>query len=462
MKSFLANTWNRLRGTAKEPVPPEFAATVMHPAAGPPPPVSETPKVDMGMAPAAIGARRPLISASEGVVGFEFRVSSELRDRFRRKPNPAAQLAHAAAVLTSARLTAGSGRIGLARLPADWLCAKVDFRCEHGVMVALDRPTGNQTIAENAQGIEQGLLALRAAGAKVGWPVEMTVSPARDFVLMRQGDSTMSTVLASVEQLPASLQGLPILVTDVSHLEDLELALGNSIDYVCGAMVQREQTAPRDALPLSPEARRIGLLLQQIVTGAETQAIVEQIKGDVGLSYRLLRRLKGADMAHLQGCESIDQAVQLLGRNELYRWLSILLLKSPGNRKIGLALHEVALWRAELLELLAVQRNEATPGQLFTLGLASMLGPLLRISLQEVVSTLNLNAQGQQALLEDTGPWAAYLQISRALETHTLDKSAGLTEAFGGTKVVSELSDQAWLWATASVGQAKNDQPVPA
>jgi len=167
-------------------------------------------------------------------------------------------------------------------------------------------------------------------------------------------------------------------------------------------------------------------------------------------------------MAHLQGCESIDQAVQLLGRNELYRWLSILLLKSPGNRKIGLAMHEVALWRAELLELLAVQRNEATPGQLFTLGLASMLGPLLRISLQEVVSTLNLNAQGQQALLEDTGPWAAYLQISRALETHTLDKSTGLTEAFGGTKVVSELSDQAWLWATASVGLAKNDQPVPA
>ena len=48
---------------------------------------------------------------------------------------------------------------------------------------------------------------------------------------------------------------------------------------------------------MSPEARRIGYLLNLLVTGAETGSIVREIKGDVSLSYRLLKRLNSASFA---------------------------------------------------------------------------------------------------------------------------------------------------------------------
>jgi len=414
---------------------------------------------EIGMAPATLGARRPIISADDGVVGFEFRISGELRARFRRKPDARAQAAYAATVLTSARLTTSSGRIGLARLPADWLSHKVEAEVSKGVMVAIDRPTDENTLAEGLKTVEAGLTALRKAGARIGWPEDMNLTLNRDFVLIRQRKQLMPKLLEQIKTWPVLLQNLPILATDVSHLEDVELALNNGIRYVCGSMAPREDTAAKDALPLSPEAQRIGQLLQQLVTGAETPVIVGQIKGDVGLSYRLLRRLKTAELAHLNECTSIDQAVQLLGRNELYRWLSVLLLKSPGNRKAASAMHEIALWRARLLELLAIERKEPAPGQLFTLGLASMLGPLLKITPQEVVDTLSLNSHGSQALLQQVGPWASYLQVSRAIETHTLDEAAELTAPFGGPELIAELSDQAWNWAAASVRFVREDAP---
>lgn len=196
-----------------------------------------------------------------------------------------------------------------------------------------------------------------------------------------------------------------------------------------------------------PEFLRVAHLLKQLATGADNAVIVQNIKSGVGLSYRLLCRIKSASSAQLNSVSSIEQAVLLLGRNELYRWLSLLLLESGGRRKVSSAWQEITLWRSRLLELLAMENKEASPGQFFTLGLASMLGSLLKISLAEVVSTLNLPEPARQALLEETGPWHAFLQIALQVETQRLGGSDALADQFGGSARVAQLADQAWTWA---------------
>ena len=331
MASLFKSAWNRLVGTPDKAAPapaPAFRASVPAPA-----PVGNA-SID-NLPPATLGARRPLISAHNGVVGYEFRIGGELRARFRRSPDAKAQSAYAATVLTSARLTSKSGRLGLARLPVDWLVHKYDAEVAKGVMVALDRPNSGQSLAHDLQTLLQNLQAMRTAGAQIGWPIDLNIKLKRDFVLLRQGQQDIGEVLEQIKHWPTDVLGLPVVLTDVQHLEDVELALLDGVRYVCGAVAPREAVAPKDAQALAPEAQRIAQVLQQLVTGAETPAIVEQVKADVGLSYKLLRRLKTAEMAHLKDCASIDQAVQLLGRNELYRWLTMLLLKSPGNRKGG-------------------------------------------------------------------------------------------------------------------------------
>ena len=80
---------------------------------------------------------------------------------------------------------------------------------------------------------------------------------------------------------------------------------------------------------------RIGNLLNLLVTGAENNDIVANIKSDVGLSYRLLQRINSASFARINAGASIDQAVLLLGRGELYRWLSLLLFQFAALEKRG-------------------------------------------------------------------------------------------------------------------------------
>ena len=91
--------------------------------------------------------------------------------------------------------------------------------------------------------------------------------------------------------------------------------------------------------------------------------------------------------------------------------------------------------------------HEDAPDQFFTLGLASMLGPLLKVSQAEVADMLNLPILARQALLEHAGPWYAYLQMAKRIETRTLEQSAELVAQFGGTARLMPLSDQAWRWA---------------
>ena len=396
---------------------------------------------------ASAGARRPLIAATGDVVGFEFRISDEGLQRLQRRAYPTAQTAHVTALLTSVRLIAQAGRVGLARVPAPWLVQAGPVDAGVGSFVAIE-PLDEMLPQEDVVPLVQVISQLRLAGARIGWGVGLELPLAPDFVLLRQGHADMAALLAGIATWPASLKGLPVLATDMASVEDIELALAHGMAYVCGALASRAGSIlPKDALPVPPEVGRVGHLLNQLVTGAETDAIVSQIKGDVGLSFRLLRRINSASFAQLHASATIEQAVLLLGRNELYRWLSMLLVQFAGQRKTASALQEVALWRSRLLELMAMARHEESPGQLFTLGLASSLGLLLNMRAEDVARTLNLPEPAQDALLHHKGPWRDYLELAQIIENDAAGLADLLTEPYGGADKVMQLSDEAWAWA---------------
>ncbi len=179
MASFLTQAWQRLRG---KPQDVSHAAPNQISAAAPVAHASVAPATQgHGVSPAGLGARRPIIAASGGVVGFEFRVHQDVRQRLARAPNPGAQAAYATAVLASARLTAVEQRLGLARLPAHWLQAKMAAQVGPGVMVALESPTPPQ--ADSSEWLP-AIVALREAGARVGWAADLVLALQPDFVLL--------------------------------------------------------------------------------------------------------------------------------------------------------------------------------------------------------------------------------------------------------------------------------------
>ena len=442
MKSFFRRFWPG----ASTVVPPQ------RPPSDPAPPRDVPPATIAGPAAMdallAVGARRPLISSGGQVAGYEFRLGDGVLQRLARRTDQQGQAAYLAALLASARLMAQTGRVGFARLPIDWMVHGAASQAVPNTWIALEQTAATDLSPALVPGIAQAVAQLRSTGAKVGWGVTTVLGLPPDFVLLRQGPDPMAAVLGAVKTWPGTLRGLPIVATDIANVDDLELALGGGISMVCGALTPSGGgSEPSRVVPVRPEVRRVGSLLHQLVAGAETPEIVAQIKGDVGLSYELLRRINSASLAHLNAGASIDSAVLLLGRNELYRWLSVLLLQFGTHRKAASALHEVALWRSRLFELLATEAREPAPGQLFTLGLSSMLAQILGITVADVVATLKLPEPAVQALQSQAGPWARYLELAQVLEAHLLDDRAALAAAFGGVARVAGLSNEAWEWA---------------
>jgi len=394
---------------------------------------------------ASVGVRRPLLAASGAIAGFEFRISQQTELKLQQQATPRLQGAHVAALLVTAHLMAETGRIGFARVPAHWLVHATGLNSAKGAWVGIEAP--HDPTLDLAQ-LRVAVLRLRASGAKVGWDVTSVFGLVPDFLLLNQGAAPMEALLRAIGTWPLTLRNLPTVVTDIACVEDLEQALYSGISYACGALVPTgKEQVQQEPLPVPPEVQRVGFLLNQLVTGAETDEIVQAIKSDVGLSYRLLCRIHSAAFAQVEAGASIEQAVMLLGRNELYRWLSLLLVQFAGHRKVSSAWQEIALWRSRLLELLAIERQDPASDQLFTLGLASMLSPLLKISVADVVSTLHLPEPAAQALLAHSGPWYSYLHLAQRIEAQDLGDSNALADPFGGVTRVLALADEAWAWA---------------
>lgn len=449
MKSFLQRSLPWLFGKPAPVRPAARGAPAPAPAAerrASQPPADDEAKAASELA--AISARRPLIASNGAVAGFEFRIGEDVARHLKRQSDAYARSARVAALLAAAYGIGQTGRIGFARMPAPWLVHATEADVGPGVLIGLESMPSAVPIPQSSAAIEQAALVLRAKGVKVGWEPDFDSRLRPDFVMLRQGASAMSTLLDSIGTWPPAWQGLPILVTDICDVEELEMALYNGVTYVCGVLDRDAGSSdPANQQPVPPEVRRVGVLLNQLVAGADTAVIVDEIKGDIGLSYRLLRLINNASYAQLGSYASVEQAVLLLGRYELYRWLSMLLVEFAGSRRAASALQETTLWRSRLLELVAIENHENAPDQFFTLGLASMLGQLLKISQAEVVSTLNLPEPARQALLERTGPWQPYLEMAQRLEARTLDLTVELAPQFRDTARLLMLSDQAWHWA---------------
>jgi c-di-GMP phosphodiesterase len=133
---------------------------------------------------------------------------------------------------------------------------------------------------------------------------------------------------------------------------------------------------------------------------------------DPALSYKLLRIVNSAASGG-HGIESISHAIRLLGRGPLHRWLALLLASSLSVRSdIDLELIQSAVLRGRFCERLG--RDRTNTGQLFILGLFSLMDTLLRTPMAEILEKVNLSDPVRKALLRREGPYAPVLELAEA------------------------------------------------
>jgi c-di-GMP phosphodiesterase len=168
---------------------------------------------------------------------------------------------------------------------------------------------------------------------------------------------------------------------------------------------------------------------------------------DVGLSYRLLRIVNSAARGG-RGIESIRHAVQLSGREELGKWLALLLVSTMAARGMSnRELMHLAVQRARLCELLAIPAGRGRDtNACFLVGLFSLLDAISGLPMADLLDAVALAPALRAALLERAGPYATPLSIAEAYERGEWSSvtrqamSAGLDAGLVGALYVQSLA----------------------
>jgi EAL and modified HD-GYP domain-containing signal transduction protein len=147
---------------------------------------------------------------------------------------------------------------------------------------------------------------------------------------------------------------------------------------------------------------------------------------------KLLRTVNSAAMGG-RGIESIRHAVRMVGRAELHKWLSLLLVSSVAARG-GMDMETVrnALVRARFAEQVGrLGGDRRTSESLFMVGLFSLLDALLRVPLPEILQRIDLTEEIKRALLSRSGPYASSLALVEGWERAHWDVVSAEGSALG-------------------------------
>jgi c-di-GMP phosphodiesterase len=197
--------------------------------------------------------------------------------------------------------------------------------------------------------------------------------------------------------------------------------------------------------------RLLSLLREEKTSNAH---ILDVFRSAPALSFKLLRLVNSAALGG-RGIESIEYAVRLLGRQPLYRWLSMLLVRNQGEGDaIRQELIHSSLLRARMCELVGeaagntFARNLPDRGILFLVGLFSHMDLLMGAPLQEIADQVDMGPVGRAALLERSGPGGQILEAIEAYQDADWDRAEEILEQAGGDpRTLGDAYLDAVTWA---------------
>lgn len=146
----------------------------------------------------------------------------------------------------------------------------------------------------------------------------------------------------------------------------------------------------------------------------EFRQLEELINQDVAISFKLINYLNSAYFARKQPVSSIRQAVAYLGERGIRMFVSLIVASRLVEQKPDELLRLSAI-RGKFLEQVAITLG-INEGELFMLGLFSLLDAMLDNPMEVLVGRLPLSVEVREALVQRSGSLAPFLLLVEAYE----------------------------------------------
>ncbi len=300
--------------------------------------------------------------------------------------------------------------------------------------------------------------AIHDAGARIALSGIDIVS--HRLLILAQADFLLldfsSFSLANLEQLLKSLRqekpGLQLIAENVSRWPEHRYCVSHGFAYCLGPFTT-EQDEEQQAKEIGQSRLVLIEMLNQLRKDADLADIAQIAKRDPGVVLKVVAMANSPMLGLSQPLTSIDQAIMVLGRAQLYRWLSIGMFRAGASSPRDEVLLELALARGRFLEMLGQEKhNKLECDELFLLGLLSLLDSLLGIPMSTVVSRINLSPALMDVLLNSSGPLGRYLMLTIAVEKGHVQNVARLSEQLGySLAAIKSASVEAIGWAEEAV-----------
>jgi EAL and modified HD-GYP domain-containing signal transduction protein len=246
-----------------------------------------------------------------------------------------------------------------------------------------------------------------------------------------------------------------MLAEKVETLDEFNFCFNLGFDYFQGYYFAKPLILT--GKKLSPSQLAIMHLMALIVADADTAVIELAIKHDASLGLNLLRLVNTPAFLTSQRIESLRQALAVLGRRQLQRWLQILLYAAPGKVDSFMSpLLMLATSRGKLMELIAQQimpRNQTVADTAFTVGIMSLMDTLFSSAMPQILEQISVVEEVRMALLERRGRYGEMLNLIEQIEVLDQDEADAAMllvelQKIGISKeTLYELQVQAFEWS---------------
>lgn len=215
------------------------------------------------------------------------------------------------------------------------------------------------------------------------------------------------------------------------------------------------------------DPRKLAVLevLAKLAGDADDRVLEGSFKTDPVLSIHLLRLVNSSAFALPTPIRSLKHAFSILGRQQLARWLQVLLYVLDGESEAS-PLLELALRRARFMEFVLTyrthQEHSLLQDEAYMIGLLSLADVLMGWPMERIVERLHLAEELKAALVERRGPLGRLIELCEKLEQADFEGAEAISSELQLTEeAIVTAQQEALVWAHRVIHGAPPEE-VPA
>lgn len=205
-----------------------------------------------------------------------------------------------------------------------------------------------------------------------------------------------------------------LMAFNIINIEEYMEALQKGYEYFSGDYFSKPMEIKKNTIEIQ-NSTKFSILIELLNENLEIDRIENVVKSDASISYKLIKFLNSPIFGFKEKIKSIRQAIMLLGKKELRKWLTLIIVSDIQSIDNMEAVNSTVI-RAKFCELIANSINNDLGPMAFMVGLFSDFQSYIDRDISDIVTELNFHDDIKDALLGKENTLFKILALEKSYE----------------------------------------------